>query len=104
MGTIRAPNCTNVFMGKFERSPASSSQTRKYTKEKKKQKEEQITNVNVPETNRSQNFLDPTAAYMKSLINSIPFSQALQLKKICSETLKLNKHLNELKQPFVNCS
>ena len=36
--------------------------------------------------------MDPNSAYSRSLINSIPFSQALQLKK----------HLHELKKSFIN--
>ena len=46
--------------------------------------------------------MDPTSAHPRSLINSIPLSQALRLKKICSETSELNKHLNELKESFIN--
>ena len=46
--------------------------------------------------------MDTTLAHPKSLIKSIPFSQALPLKKICSETSELNKHLNELKESFIN--
>ena len=34
----------------------------------------------------------------------MPFSQALRLKKICSETPELNKHLNDLKESFINRS
>ena len=47
--------------------------------------------------------MDPTSAHSKSLINSILFRQTLWLKKICSETLGLNKHLNELRESFINC-
>ena len=36
------------------------------------------------------------------MVNSIPFSQALRLQKICSKTSQLNKHLNELKESFIN--
>ena len=46
--------------------------------------------------------MDPTSAHPRSLINSIPLSQALCLKKICSETSELNKRLNELKESFIN--
>ena len=49
------------------------------------------------------NFLDPTPAHPKSLINGIPFNKALRLKKICSETSELNKNLNELRESFINC-
>ena len=42
-------------------------------------------------------------SYRKSLINSIPFCQALQLKKICSDTSsELCKHLDEMKESFIN--
>ena len=47
--------------------------------------------------------MDPTSAHPKSLTNSILFSQALWLKKICSETLGLNKRLNELRESFIHC-
>ena len=40
---------------------------------------------------------------MRKTINSIPFSQVPRLKTICSETSELNKHLDELKKPFINC-
>ena len=66
-----------------------------------KQREEQIINNNIPKTNRSEKFLDPTSAHPKSLINSMPFSQTLWLKKI-SEKSELNKHLNELKESSIN--
>ena len=48
--------------------------------------------------------MDPNSVHPKSLLNSIPFSQALRLKKICSETSELNKHLNDLKESFINRS
>ena len=46
--------------------------------------------------------MDLTSAHPKPLINCIPFNQALWLKKICSETLELNKHLNDLKESFIS--
>ena len=68
---------------------------------KNKEKNKLLTTIYGKPTDRA-NFLDPTSAHPKSLINSIPFSQALQLRKICSETSELNKQLNELKESFIN--
>ena len=68
---------------------------------KNKEKNKLLTTIYWKPTDR-RNFLDPTSAHPKPLINSIPFSQALQLKKICSETPELNKHLNELKESSIN--
>lgn len=46
------------------------------------------------------NLLDPTLAHPKSLINRILFSQTHLLKRFCSETSELKKHLNELRESF----
>ena len=48
-----------------------------------------------------RNFLDLTSVYPRLLINSIPVSQALHLKKICPER-ELKKHLDELKESFIS--
>ena len=48
------------------------------------------------------NFLHYTSSYPKSLIKSIPYSQALRLKKICTETLELSKNLQVLNESFIN--
>ena len=40
--------------------------------------------------------------YCRSLIKSIPYSQALRLKKICAETSELSKNLQVLKESFIN--
>ena len=152
MGTICAPNYSNIFMEKFERNfinpclkifsnfccrfidditlPQNVSKTQlldfitrlnsrhlsitfdfKYSKSsiefldtkicKSKKKNELLAKIYRKPTDRKR-FLDSTSAHRKSLINSIPFSQALRLKRICSETLELNKHLNELKESFIN--
>ena len=45
--------------------------------------------------------MDPTSAHPRSWNNNVALSQALRLKKI-SEILELNKHLNELKESFIN--
>ena len=50
-----------------------------------------------------RNFLDPTSVHPRLLIKSIPFSQALWLKKTWSEKSEVNKHLDELKESFINC-
>ena len=46
--------------------------------------------------------MDPSSAHPKSLINSIPFIQALRFIKIYSDTSELNKHLDELQKSFIN--
>ena len=46
--------------------------------------------------------MDPPSAHPKSLINSIPSSHTLRFKRICSEKSELNKHLDELKESFIN--
>ena len=68
---------------------------------KNKEKNKLLTTIYRKPTDR-RNFLDPTSTHPRSLINSIPLSQALQLKKICSETSALNEHLKELKESFIN--
>lgn len=46
--------------------------------------------------------METASAHTKSLTDSIPFSQTLWLKKTCTETLNLFKHLCELKESFIN--
>ena len=59
---------------------------------KSKEQSELLTTVYCKPTNR-RNFLHYTSAYSTSLIKSIPYSQALRLKKICAETSELSKNL-----------
>ena len=68
---------------------------------KNKQKNKLLKTIYRKPTDR-KNFLNSTSAQPRSLINSISFVQALRLKKICSETSELNKHLDELKESFIN--
>ena len=42
------------------------------------------------------------SAHPKSLKNSIPYSQALRIKRICSKTTDFEYHLRELKEKLVN--
>ena len=49
-----------------------------------------------------RNFLYYTSAHPRSLIKTIPYSQALHLKKVCTETSKLSKNLQVLKESFIN--
>ena len=49
-----------------------------------------------------RNFLHYTSAHPRSLIKSIPHSEALRLKKICAETSDLSKNLQVLKESFIN--
>ena len=67
---------------------------------KNKEKNKLLTTIYRKPTGR-RNFLDPTSAHPRSWSNNVPLSQALRLKKI-SEILELNKHLNELKESFIN--
>ena len=67
---------------------------------KNKEKNKLLTTIYRKPTGR-RNFLDPTSAHLRSWSKNVPLSQALRLKKI-SEILELNKHLNELKESFIN--
>ena len=49
-----------------------------------------------------RNFLHYTSAHPRSLIKSIPYNQALRLKKICAETSDLSKNQQVLKESFIN--
>ena len=64
---------------------------------KNKEQNKLLTNVYCKPTDR-RNFLHYTSAHPRSLIKSIPYSQALHLKKICAETSELSKNLQVLKE------
>ena len=49
-----------------------------------------------------RNFVHYTSAHPRSLIKIIPYSQALRLKKICTETSELSKNLQVLKESLIN--
>ena len=49
-----------------------------------------------------QTFLDINSEHLKSLKVSIPYSQALRIKIICSKTTDFEHHLQELKERLVN--
>ena len=83
---------------KYSKSSIEFLDTKIY---KNKEKNKLLTTIHRKPTG-GRNFLYPTSAQTRSLINSIPLSQALRLKKICSETSELNKHLNDLKESFIN--
>ena len=57
---------------------------------KNKEQNKLLTTVYCKPTDR-RNFLHYTSAHPRSLIKSIPYSQALHLKKICAETSELSK-------------
>ena len=48
-----------------------------------------------------RNFLRYKSGHPKALKDSIPCSQALALKRICSETCEVIKHLKDLKDAFI---
>ena len=48
-----------------------------------------------------RNFLHHKSAHPKALKDSIPYSQALRIKRICSETSEVMKHLKDLKDVFI---
>ena len=70
---------------------------------KNKEQNKLLTTVYCKPTDR-RNFLHYTSAHPRSLIKSIPYSQALRLKKICAETSELSKNLQVLKESFINRS
>ena len=84
---------TIKFDFKYSKSSIKFLETKIY---KNKKKNKLLTTIYWKPTDQ-RNFLGPISAHPKSLIN-----QALRLKKICSEISELNKHLNELKESFIN--
>ena len=48
-----------------------------------------------------RNFLHYKSAHPKALKDSITYSKALRIKRICSETSKVIKHLKDLKDAFI---
>ena len=48
-----------------------------------------------------RNFFHYKSAHPKALKDSIPSSQALRIKRICSETSEVIKHLKDLKDAFI---
>ena len=54
--------------------------------------------------NDRHNFLHYDSAHPKSLKDSIPFSGALRIKRICSETSKVIRHFKDLKGAFIKRS
>ena len=93
---INSRHPTIKFDFKYPKSITELLDTKIY---KNKEESKLLTTTYRKQTDQ-RNFWNPTSAHPKSLINSIPFSEALQLKKICSETSELNKYLNELKELY----
>ena len=54
--------------------------------------------------NDHRNFLHYDSADPKSLKDSIPFSQALHIKRICSEASEVIRHFKDLKDAFIKRS
>ena len=48
-----------------------------------------------------RNFLHYKSAHLKALKDNITHSQALRIKRICSETSEVIKHLKDLKDAFI---
>ena len=84
------------FEFKYSKTSSEFLDTKIY---KNKEKNKLLTTIYRKPTDRRK-FLVPTSADPKSLINSMPFSQAFRLTKICSKPLELNKH--ELNESFIN--
>ena len=93
-------NChpTVKFDFKFSKTSIEFLDTTAY---KNKEQNKLMTTVYCKPTDR-RNFLHYTSAHPRSLIKSIPYSQALRLKKICAETSELLKNLQVLKESFIN--
>ena len=68
---------------------------------KNKEQNKLLTTVYCKPTDRI-NFLHYTSAHPRSLIKSIPYSQALRLKKICAATSEISKNLQVLKESFID--
>ena len=47
-----------------------------------------------------QSFLHIDSEHLKSLTDSIPYSQALRIKQICTTSKDFEHHFKELKQQF----
>ena len=60
-----------------------------------------VTDLFVKETDRHQ-YLDPSSCHPIHCINSIPYSQALRLNRICSENSLFDKRCNELESWLLN--
>ena len=89
---------TIKFDFKFSKTSTEFLDTTVY---KNKEQNKLLTTVYCKPTDR-RNFLHYTSAHPRSLIKSIPYSQALRLKKICAETSELSKNLQVLKKSFIN--
>ena len=89
---------TIKFDFKFSKTSIEFLDTTVY---KNKEQNKLLTTVYSKPTDR-RHFPHYTSAYPRSLIKSIPYSQALRLKKICTETSELLKNLQVLKESFIN--
>ena len=89
---------TIKFDSKLSKTTIEFLDTKVY---KNKEQNKLLTTVYCKPTDR-RNFLHYTSAHPRSLIKSIPYSQALRLKKICAETSELSKNLQVLKESFIN--
>ena len=89
---------TIKFDFKFSKTSIEFLDTTVY---KNKEQNKLLTTVYYKPTDR-RNFLHYTSVHPRSLIKSIPCSQALPLKKICAETSELSKNLQVLKESLIN--
>ena len=93
-------NChpTIKFDFKFSKTSIEFLDTTVY---KNKEQNKLLTTVYCKPADRI-NFLHYSSAHPRSSIESIPYSQALRMKKICAETSELSKNLQVLKESFIN--
>ena len=50
-----------------------------------------------------QSYLHANLEHPRSLKESIPYSQALRVKRICSTNSKFEAHINTIKDQFIKC-
>ena len=85
---------------KFEFTYSRTSITFLDTKVYKNENETLCTTIYRKSSDRS-NFWHYKLAHPKALKDSIPYSQALHIKRICSETSEVIKNLKDLKDAFI---
>ena len=109
MGTICAPSYANIFMANFE-----AKHIYPYIKEKSLLylryiddifmiwKGTKVETTLYRKPTDQQAFLFAKSEHPRSLKNSIPYSQALRLKTICSKSTEFDKNCAIIKQKFLD--